>query len=135
MKKLFVSVPMKDRSEEAIKASIVKMHKIAEAYEGEELELISSYFTETPPEGCNPALWYLGKSLKKLAEADIFIGVADTWFYNGCYIEDEAAQRYGLKYYHVDKSIIIGDDEDCEDHDVNRILEVIMPCQTYKTKD
>ena len=35
MKKLFVSVPMKGRTEEEIKASIQKMKKIAEIYEVE----------------------------------------------------------------------------------------------------
>ena len=43
MKKLFVSVPMKGRTEKEIKESIQKMKKIAEIYEGEELELIDSY--------------------------------------------------------------------------------------------
>lgn len=42
MKKLFVSVPMKGRTEEEIKASIQKMKKIAEICEGEDLELIDS---------------------------------------------------------------------------------------------
>ena len=46
MKKLFVSVPMKGRTEEEIKASIQKMKKIAEIYEGEELELIESYIED-----------------------------------------------------------------------------------------
>ena len=46
MKKLFVSVPMKGRTEEEIKASIQKMKKIAEIYEGEELELIDSYIED-----------------------------------------------------------------------------------------
>ena len=49
MKKLFVSVPMKGRTEEEIKASIQKMKKIAEIYEGEELELIDSYIEDNPP--------------------------------------------------------------------------------------
>ena len=49
MKKLFVSVPMKGRTEEEIKASIQKMKKIAEIYEGEELKLIDSYTKSTPP--------------------------------------------------------------------------------------
>ena len=48
MKKLFVSVPMKGRTEEEIKASIQKMKKIAEIYEGEELELIDSYIEDNP---------------------------------------------------------------------------------------
>ena len=49
MKKLFVSVPMKGCTEEEIKESINKMHRIAEAYEDEKLELIDSYVAESPP--------------------------------------------------------------------------------------
>ena len=75
MKKLFVSVPMKGRTEEEIKASIQKMKKIAEIYEGEELELIDSYIEDNPPQNNNEAVWYLGESLKKLAQADVFVGM------------------------------------------------------------
>lgn len=64
MKKLFVSVPMKGRTEEEIKASIQKMKKIAEIYEGEELELIDSYIEDNPPKDSKEAVWYLGESLK-----------------------------------------------------------------------
>ena len=77
MKKLFVSVPMKGRTEEEIKASIQKMKKIAEIYEGEELELIDSYIEDNPPKDNNEAVWYLGESLKKLAQADVFVGIDD----------------------------------------------------------
>lgn len=79
MKKLFVSVPMKGRTEEEIKASIQKMKKIAEIYEGEELELIDSYIEDNPPKDNNEAVWYLGESLKKLAQADVFVGIDDVW--------------------------------------------------------
>lgn len=61
MKKLFVSVPMKGRTEEEIKASIQKMKKIAEIYEGEELELIDSYIEDNPPKDSKEAVWYLGE--------------------------------------------------------------------------
>lgn len=59
MKKLFVSVPMKGRTEEEIKASIQKMKKIAEIYEGEELELIDSYIEDNPPKDSKEAVWYM----------------------------------------------------------------------------
>ena len=59
MKKLFVSVPMKGRTEEKIKASIQKMKKIAEIYEGEELELIDSYIEDNPTKDNNHAIWFL----------------------------------------------------------------------------
>ena len=48
MKKLFVSVPTKGRTEEEIKSSIQKMKKIAQICEGEELELIDSYIEDNP---------------------------------------------------------------------------------------
>ena len=107
MKKLFVSVPMKGRTEEEIKASIQKMKKIAEIYEGEELELIDSYIEDNPPKDNNQAIWFIGKSLEKLATADVFIGISETWDWNGCYIEQEVAGRYGIKSYSVNSRFII----------------------------
>ena len=107
MKKLFVSVPMKGRTEEEIRESIDKMKKIAEVYEGEELELIDSYIEDNPPQNNNQAIWYLSKSIEKLANADIFIGITDTWDWNGCYVEGEVAGRYGIKQYRVDPRYVI----------------------------
>jgi hypothetical protein len=107
MKKLFVSVPMKGRTEEEIKYSIAKMHRIAEAYEGEELELIDSYIAESPPVGCNQSVWYLSKSIEKLAEADIFIGIRDTTGWPGCMIEKQVAANYGIKGYIIPQNVIL----------------------------
>lgn len=109
MKKLFVSVPMKGRTEEEIKASIQKMKKIAEIYEGEELELIDSYVEDNPPKDSKEAVWYLGESLKKLAQADVFIGIDEAYDWNGCYIERDTAQRYGVKTYIASARYVIDD--------------------------
>ena len=109
MKKLFVSVPMKGRTEEEIKASIQKMKKIAEIYEDEELELIDSYIEDNPPKNNNEAVWYLGESLKKLAQADVFIGIAENYDWSGCYIERETAERYGIKAYIIPARYVIDD--------------------------
>lgn len=107
MKKLFVSVPTKGRTAEEIKASIQKMKKIAETYEGEELELIDSYVEDNPPKNNNQAIWYLGKSLEKLSEADIFIGIEDDYNWSDCYIERQAVHRYDIKAYHVPADYVI----------------------------
>ena len=109
MKKLFVSVPMKGRTEEEIKASIQKMKKIAEIYEGEELKLIDSYTKSTPPKDSKEAVWYLGESLKKLARADVFIGIDEAYVWNGCCIERDTAQRYGIKTYIISANYVIDD--------------------------
>lgn len=96
-KKLFVSVPMKDRTEEAIKNSITKMHKMAELILTEELELIESYVPEHPADN-KDAVKYLGEAIEKMSEADYVIGLAEIEHSNGCLIEREVALRYGIPY-------------------------------------
>lgn len=83
------------------------MKKVAEIYEEEELELIDSYIEDNPPKDGNQGIWYLGESLKKLAQADIFIGIDGSWDWNGCHIEQEAAERYGIKRYYVNPTYVI----------------------------
>lgn len=96
MKKLFISCPMRNRTEEAIRESMDKMHKIAEATLGEELEVIQSYIKDNPPENSKQAVWYLGESIKKLSEADVFITIDENWEYAGCRTERDVACRYGI---------------------------------------
>lgn len=106
MKKLFVSVPMRGRTEDEIKESIQKMKKIAEIYEGEELELIDTYI-ENPQDVENQPLWCLGESIKRMAQADVFMGIYESYDWNGCYIERETAGKYGIKAYAVPAEYVI----------------------------
>lgn len=101
MKKLFVSCPMKGRTEENIKNSIEKMHKIAEIVFEENLELIDSYIPKVPTTG-NEGVWMLGRSIQMLAEADYFIGI-DSYsaMFSGCMIEGEVARKYGIRSVYV----------------------------------
>lgn len=96
MKKLFVSVPMRDRTEENIRKSIEKMHKIAEATVGEELELIESYIPDNASDSRSEAIFYLGIAIKQMATADYFITTDATWRYSGCDIEQHVARHYGI---------------------------------------
>lgn len=107
MKKLFVSVPMRGRTEEEIRKSIEKMKAIAEAYEGEPLELIQSYDPTYVPSVKNNAIAHLGKALEKLADADLLITISDVYDFPGCYIESETAYRYGIKVIKIDSEYII----------------------------
>lgn len=97
MKKLFISCPMKGRTEENIRKSMEKMHKIAEIVFEQELEVIPTYIEDNPPENNNRAIWYLGKSIQLLAQADFFIGVEYMDFYKGCMTEREIARNYGIR--------------------------------------
>lgn len=109
MKKIFVSAPMKGRAEEEIRKTIDKMKNIAEIYEGEEMELIDSYIEDNPPKDSKEAVWYLGESLKKLAQADVFIGIRESFDWNGCQIEKETAEKYGIKAYAIPVRYVIDD--------------------------
>lgn len=102
MKKLFISCPMKGRTEENIRKSMERMHKLAEIIFDEELEVIPSYIEDNPPENSTQAVWYLGKSILLLAEADYFIGIGYSDVFKGCYVESEVARRYGIRCYMVE---------------------------------
>lgn len=111
MKKLFISCPMKDRTEEAIKDSMNRMHKIAEIIFGEELEAIDSYIPDNDPTDNNKAMWYLGKSIQMMADADYFIGVSE-FSHTGCDIEKHAANGYGIPMASVSMRHLMPDIED-----------------------
>lgn len=97
MKKLFISCPMKGRTEENIRKSMKRMHKIAEIIFDQELEVIPTYIEDNPPDNNNQAIWYLGESIKKLAEADFFIGIEYTDMFRGCSVERDVARQYGIR--------------------------------------
>lgn len=101
MKKLFISCPMKGRTEENIRKSMEKMHKMAEIVFDQKLEVIPTYIEDNPPENNREAIWYLGKSIELLAQADFFIGVDWCEFYSGCEIERTVANRYDIPSTYV----------------------------------
>lgn len=96
MKKLFISCPMKGRTEEDIRKSMHRMHKMAEAAFDQELEVIPSYIEHKPPENAKQAVWYLGKSIQLMAEADYFIGIRYNEDFTGCDIESDVALYYEI---------------------------------------
>ena len=98
MKKLFISCPMRGRTEENIKDSMARMHKIAELIFNQELEPIDTYIPDEAPDGVNRRVWYLGESIKRMAEADYFIGIEYSAGFAGCDIELDVAEAYGIPY-------------------------------------
>ena len=110
MKKLFISVPMKDRTVEDIRKSMDKMHRIAEAITGEQLAVIDTWIDDEPPEGTVTAgVWYLGESITMLSYADYFIGVKESWHWDGCACERMIADRYHIKMIEVDTVYVAQD--------------------------
>ena len=115
MKKLFISCPMAGRTEENIRKSIDRMHRIAEAVFNEELEVIESYIPDHAPDTKHDRIWHLGESIKMMADADYFIGVSGYKF-AGCSFERSIAERHGIKGYVIPERFIADDiatDEAC----------------------
>lgn len=101
-KKLFISCPMKDRTEEAIRHDMERMHKLAELVFDQELEVIHSVIENDPPKGVNWPIWYLGESIKKMSEANYFIGVTGAYGARVCRVEAETAAAYEIPSFFVE---------------------------------
>ena len=69
MVRLFISQPMKGKTNEEIKAVREKAIESAKRELGEDVEVIDSFF-ENAPADARP-LWFLGKSLELLSTADV----------------------------------------------------------------
>ena len=98
MKKLFISQPMKGLTDEEILKAREEIKTRAEQAIGEQVELIDS-FVEDYPKEINKSIpvWYLGKSIQFLSQADIAYFGGDWRNAKGCKIEYEVANAYGIK--------------------------------------
>lgn len=94
MKKLFISQPMKGKTDEQILAVRETAIKSAEKKLGEPVEVIDSFFQSAPADA--RPLWFLGRSLELLSAADV-VFFAEGWEeFRGCKIEHTCAVEYGI---------------------------------------
>lgn len=102
--KIFISQPMRDKSDEEIKlVREVVVKKLFRRYGDEEIEILDSFFEHLPmPEQVeNKKIYYLGRSLELLSQADLVVFV-DNWVnYTGCNIEHEVAFKYGVERAYI----------------------------------
>lgn len=95
MKKLFISQPMRGKTDEEILNEREKAIKEAEKFLNEPIEIIDSFFQDAPID-VKP-LWYLGKSIELLADADIAFFAQGWKDARGCIIEHLCAEKYGIQ--------------------------------------
>lgn len=94
MKKLFISQPMRGKTDEEILAVRQRSIESAERHLGEKVEVIDSFFKDAPV--TNRPLWFLGESLKLLATADVAYFAKGWEEARGCRIENTCAIEYGI---------------------------------------
>ena len=129
-KKVFVSLPMRDRSIDEIREDMNDiLNMIKPGYEelGEDVELIDTVWMDTPePDILDESAWYLGRSIQALSKADIAIFHPGWREARGCIIEHMVCAMYNIPYFDI--SMDYGDhaDEDVEDytHDWNLAGEI-----------
>lgn len=98
MKKLFISQPMKDKTDDEILKERENAIKKAEEKIGEPVEVIDSFFQSAPADA--RPLWFLGKSLELLSTADVVYFVDGWTEARGCRVEHLCAVEYGIDIIH-----------------------------------
>ncbi len=115
MKKLFISQPMRGKTDEEILAERKNAIASAEHYLNEEVEVIDSFFDDFN----GRPLEFLAKSIALLATADIAY-FAEGWENaRGCKIERECAEKYGID---IIEHIPIAEKEN-EKMDIKEVIE------------
>ena len=85
---------MRDKTDEEILAEREKAVKVTKKMLNEDVEVIDSFFQESPADA--KPLWFLGKSLELLSGADIAYFVKGWQTARGCRIENTCAIEYGI---------------------------------------
>lgn len=114
MKKLFISQPMRGKTDEEILAVREKAIETAKNHlkicgEEDEIEVIDSFFQNAPAEA--RPLWFLAKSLELLSTADVAYFAKGWENARGCRIENECAIEYSID--------VIEEYSDCEPEGMN----------------
>lgn len=94
MKKVFVSMPMRDKERSEIVPAQKKALSALNAYLGKPLMLIETFIDDkASPLEC------LGESIKRMSNAD-YVLFSEGWENSrGCRVEYECAKEYGLKIF------------------------------------
>lgn len=96
MIKVFISQPMRDKTDEQIKAEREKaIEEVKRQFNTEDVEILDTFF-EGAPHNAKP-LWFLAKSLQFLSTADVAYFCEGWEKYRGCKIEHRCAADYNIK--------------------------------------
>lgn len=95
--KIFISQPMRGKTDAEILTERERAIKAAKAKWGDDVEVLESFFRGAPAEA--KPLWFLGESLKVMADADAVI-VRKGWSCaRWCKVEIAAADAYKLPIF------------------------------------
>lgn len=96
MKRLFISQPMRGKTDEEIITTRERILEDAREQLGKDVVLVDSFFQNALVHGNTP-LYLLGKSLQLMSTADVAYFAKGWEQYRGCRIEHSCAKEYGVK--------------------------------------
>ena len=97
--RVFISQPMRDKTDIEIKEEREAIIDITKSKYGEDVEIIDSFLEGVPHEA--KPLYYLGESFKLLSTADLAV-FANGWEEaRGCSMEHKACLEYGIEILYV----------------------------------
>lgn len=94
MKKVFISVGMRGRTDEDVMADI-KRAKLNISNMFDDVKIIDNWDCECPDEAVR--LYCLGEAIKKLGDCDICYFVKGWQKHKGCIVEMEVCKLYGIE--------------------------------------
>lgn len=110
MKKVFISVPMKERTSEDINKSVEMMKSVTKAYyPNEELEFIDTFVPCNIEDPQKRSVYCLGQAITKMTDADLFVCPDRVWNFTGCVIERDVAHGYGISVLELPISFVCPD--------------------------
>ena len=96
--KVFISQPMRDKTEEEILDERNKaVESIKKQFNTNDVEVLDSYFKVVPGYNIDKPLFFFGKSIQLLAQADYAYFCKDWDKYRGCKSEHFICNQYGIK--------------------------------------
>lgn len=90
--KVFISSVMNGKTEDQIITEREEVIDLLRTAEDGEVEIIDSVLKAEN----KPSLWYLGESIKLMADADLVVFAPGWEKGRGCIIEHECASKYGI---------------------------------------
>ena len=99
--KVFISQPMKGRTaKEILEERDAVIEYLKQRYGN--ISIIDSFLDiSEPPEVKTIPVFYLGKSIQLLSDADLCVVVVNVSDNNGCQIEMEVCKRYGIELIQI----------------------------------
>ncbi len=100
MLRVFVSQPMRGKTDDEIKKERRAAIEHVREEMGEDVGLFDSFWEGATHD--EKPLWLLGKAFQLLSRADVAVFVGNWRDYRGCKLEHEAAKQYGIKVMYYD---------------------------------